>query len=92
MSDIILRSKLESVVEHVDAVLAYFEPVKNFEDFHVFPEGQKTFDAIMMRLQAAGETIKQIDTKYSGLLEAYPETEWVKIIRLRDVKIGRAHV
>ena len=38
MSDIILRSKLESVIEHVDAVLAYFEPVKDFEELQFLNE------------------------------------------------------
>lgn len=84
MFDVILQSKLESIAEHLTAIGKYFTSIKKFEDFHDKPDGQKTFDAIMMRLQATEETLKQINTKYPDILEKHSEVKWEKIIRLRD--------
>lgn len=41
-------------------------------------------DAIVTRLQAVGENLKNIFRKQTILEEKYPEIEWSKIIRFRD--------
>ena len=38
-----------------------------------------------MRLQVIGELLKKINMMDKSLLEKYPEIEWDKIMRLRDI-------
>ncbi len=38
-----------------------------------------------MRLQALGESLKQIENKSPETFEKYSDVEWVKIIRFRDI-------
>ena len=38
-----------------------------------------------MRLQVVGELLKKINKIDKSLLENYPEIEWDKIMRLRDI-------
>lgn len=49
------------------------------------PDGLTMLDASAMRLQAIGETIKNISKKHSELLNQYPGIEWNEIIKMRDL-------
>ncbi|MCF8143021.1 MAG: DUF86 domain-containing protein [Deltaproteobacteria bacterium] len=42
-------------------------------------------DAISMRLQVIGESVKRIQKKGSSLLSRFAEIEWDKIARFRDL-------
>ena len=42
-------------------------------------------DAVSMRLQVIGETVKKINKIEPLLFERYPDVEWSKIMRLRDI-------
>ena len=42
-------------------------------------------DAISLRIQIIGELLKKIDKIDNSLLKRYPEIEWEKIVRLRDI-------
>ena len=63
------------------------------DDFVSTPEGVTLLDAISMRLQVIGESVKQIQKRNSVFLSTYPEIEWDKIARFRDlVSHHYAHV
>lgn len=47
--------------------------------------GVLILDAIAMRLQVIGELLKKINKVDNSILEKYPEIEWNKIMRLRDI-------
>ena len=42
-------------------------------------------DAVSMRLQVVGETVKKINKIEPLMFERYPDVEWSKIMRLRDI-------
>ena len=55
------------------------------DDFVSTPEGVTLLDAIFMRLQVIGESVKQIQKRNPVFLSTYPEIEWDKIARFRDL-------
>ena len=55
------------------------------DKFVTSPEGVILLDAVAMRLQVIGELTKKISKIESSLLEEYPEIEWDKIIKLREI-------
>ena len=48
-------------------------------------DGLLTLDAVAMRLQIVGENVKNLASLDPELLQKYPEIEWDKIMRLRDI-------
>jgi uncharacterized protein with HEPN domain len=80
----VIRSKFESILEHINAISEYTKKIKSPAAYET-KTGSMAFDAVMMRLQAIGETLKQIDNKAPEILGQYKEVEWIKIIRLRDI-------
>lgn len=63
-----------------------FADVESVEYFLTTEEGDDAFDSICMVLLAAGEYLKQIDTKTRGeLLSLYPEADWKGIKGFRDI-------
>ena len=55
------------------------------EDFVSTSDGVTFLDAISMRLQVIGESVKRIQKKDLSLLNRYAEIEWDKIARFRDL-------
>lgn len=63
-----------------------FEPVNSAYDFTGSESGMEKLDSICMLLIVIGESIKNLDKKTnSKLLPKYPDTEWKKIMGLRDI-------
>ena len=48
-------------------------------------DGLLTLDAVAMRLQIIGENVKSLASLDPELLQKYPEVEWDKIMRMRDI-------
>ncbi len=82
MSDDLLVARLDDILGHIGKINGYFSPIGKPEDF-LTGEGIKTFDAVSMRLQVIGESLKKVEN--TGLFEKYPEVEWSAIIRLREL-------
>ena len=80
----VILSKLEYVAQHVLQIKEYTKSIKNSDDYEISFEGITLFDATMMRLQALGENLKQIELKAPELFEQHLEIDWEKIIRFRD--------
>jgi uncharacterized protein with HEPN domain len=55
------------------------------EDFCSSSEGATLLDAIAMRLQVIGESVKQIQKLDPPFLKTYHEIQWDKIARFRDL-------
>ena len=62
-----------------------FSEIKKTDDLVSSEYGVLILDGIAMRLQVIGELLKKISKMDETLLGNYPEIEWDKIMRLRDI-------
>jgi uncharacterized protein with HEPN domain len=62
-----------------------FGQIEAPDDFCMSAEGATLLDAIAMRLQVIGESVKQIHKMNPVFLDAYSEIQWDKIARFRDL-------
>jgi uncharacterized protein with HEPN domain len=62
-----------------------FSTIKLADNLILTAEGVTLLDAICMRLQVIGESVKQIQKIDQPFLEKYSEIEWDKIARFRDL-------
>ncbi len=81
----VLLSKFEYIRDHIQTIINYTSDISNADDYVNTVQGGILLDATIMRLQALGENLKQIEQKAPEIFEKHPEVEWVKIIRFRDV-------
>ena len=81
-----ILDRCEQIVESIDLIMTWSEPIQKPEDFLLSSERVLIFDGCIMRIQTIGENIKKIDEYTSGkLLLEYPEIPWRKIVALRNI-------
>jgi uncharacterized protein with HEPN domain len=85
MLDDIIRDNLQIILESIALIEERFSKVDVADQFVTSPEGLLLLDAVSMRLQVIGELIKKIHKIEASLFERYPEIEWNKIMKLRDI-------
>ena len=56
-----IKEKLEYILDHTNTITIYFAAIHQPADFNILPDGKKSFDAIISRLQALGENFKKIE-------------------------------
>lgn len=76
---------LELMLQCIQLIQERFIKIKEPDDFVVSPEGVTMLDAITMRLQVIGESVKKIQKTNPSILLNYYDIEWDKISRLRDL-------
>jgi len=82
----LLGEKLETLLEALERIPRRFEAINSPADFTSTDAGIDRMDAICMILIAAGEEIKNIDSKTEGkLLSRYPDIKWRGVMGVRDV-------
>jgi len=82
----LLVEKLQTLLEALERIPRRFADIDSPEDFTSSDEGIDRMDAICMILIAAGEEIKNIDSKTEGkLLSRYPDIKWRGVMGVRDV-------
>ena len=84
MYDSVYQYSLETILEHINVCNKRFSEINVPTDFVATDYGKTLLDAIVTRLQAIGENLKNIFRKHHVLSDNYPEMEWNKIIRFRD--------
>lgn len=84
MYDAIYKYSLETILDHINICNKRFSEIHIPTDFISTDYGQTLLDAIVTRLQAIGENLKNTSRKTNLLQDNYPEMEWNKIIRFRD--------
>jgi uncharacterized protein with HEPN domain len=84
MYDAIYKYSLETILDHISICNKRFSEIHIPADFIATDYGKILLDAIVTRLQAIGENLKNTSRKNSLLQTNYPEIEWNKIIRFRD--------
>ncbi|MEA3360906.1 MAG: HepT-like ribonuclease domain-containing protein [Thermodesulfobacteriota bacterium] len=76
---------LNLMFESIRMVQDRFSKIGMSEDFVSTPNGVTLLDAISMRLQVIGESVKKIQKTDLAFLNRYAEIEWDKIARFRDL-------
>jgi uncharacterized protein with HEPN domain len=84
MYDDVYKYSLETILEHINICNKRFSEINIPTDFVSTEYGKTLLDAIVTRLQAIGENVKNTSRKHNLLQNNYPEMEWNKIIRFRD--------
>ena len=85
MPDEALTDILDMMKASVQLVIDRFDHIETPDDFCTSAEGATLLDAITMRLQVIGESVKQIQKMDALYLDAYSEIKWDKIARFRDL-------
>jgi len=85
MLDDIIQDNLQIILESIVLIGNRFFKINSADDFVSSEDGVLILDAIAMRLQVVGELLKKINNVDKSILENYPEVEWDKIMRLRDI-------
>jgi uncharacterized protein with HEPN domain len=85
MLNSVVSDNLQIILESIILIEERFSKVDVPDKFVTSPEGVLLLDAVSMRLQVIGELTKKIQKIEPSLLEQYPEIEWDKIIKLREI-------
>jgi uncharacterized protein with HEPN domain len=84
MYNAVYQYSLETILNHIFICNKRFSEIKTPSDFITTDYGKTLLDAIVTRLQAICENLKNTSRKNNLLQTNYPEMEWNKIIRFRD--------
>lgn len=84
MFDDAYKHSLETILQHLSICDQRFAKINSPTDFVTSENGKILLNAIVTRLQAVGENVKNISRKHNLLQINYPEIEWSNIIRFRD--------
>ena len=85
MSEEEISDILDLMLESIILVQERFSTITESEDFVSTSDGVTFLDAISMRLQVIGESVKRIQKNDLSFLGHYAEIEWDKIARFRDL-------
>ena len=75
---------LDLMLESIKLIQERFSRIEVPDDFVSTSEGVTFLDAISMRLQVVGESVKRIQKVDPAVLERNSEVEWDKIAKFRD--------
>jgi len=85
MPNVEIAEYFDLVRESIDLIEERFSKIDEPNDFVESAEGVVLLDAISMRLQVIGESVRKIQKTDSSFLNRYPDIEWDKIARFRDL-------
>jgi uncharacterized protein with HEPN domain len=76
---------LDLMLESIELIESRFLKIGLPDEFVQSSNGVTYLDAISMRLQVVGESVRKIQKVDPSFLKQYPEVEWDKIARFRDL-------
>jgi uncharacterized protein with HEPN domain len=76
---------LDLMLESIELIESRFLKIGLPDEFVQSSNGVTYLDAISMRLQVVGESVRKIQKIEPSFLKQYPEVEWDKIARFRDL-------
>ena len=76
---------LDLMFESIRLIESRFLKVGSPDEFVQSSDGITLLDAIAMRLQVIGESVRKIQKMDPSFLDTYPDVEWDKIARFRDL-------
>ncbi|GBF44592.1 hypothetical protein LPTSP2_38950 [Leptospira ellinghausenii] len=80
-----IYERFEFIQESIVIIQTRFEKIKFPDDLINSHDGITILDSIAMRLQAIGDNIKSVVKLDGKFLNKYPDTDWEKIMKMRDV-------
>ena len=80
-----VRDSLENIRASILLIQCRFVDIQTADQLLSDADGLLTLDSIAMRLQIIGENVKSLASLNPELLQKYPEIEWDKIMRMRDI-------
>jgi len=80
-----LTDLLDQIFHSIQLVSVRFSRIDTPDELVSSPEGVTLLDAISMRLQVIGESVKRIQKISPSYLEGYSDIEWFKIAKFRDL-------
>ncbi|EQA36850.1 toxin-antitoxin system, antitoxin component domain protein [Leptospira inadai serovar Lyme str. 10] len=83
-----IKERFEFILESLSLVETGFHKIKFPDDLINSENGLTILDSIAMRLQAIGENVKSIAKLDNKFLNNYPEIDWEKIMKPRDVLVS----
>lgn len=83
MSDSLFNDKIQQVLSNIEIIEDRFQNIETSMDFISSKDGQLLMDAIAMRLQHIGETIKKLKNEFPDQFKEQ-EIDWDSIVRFRD--------
>lgn len=85
MSNEIILEKIHLILESISIIHERMSAIISADQFVSSPHGIMLLDSIAIRLQLIGEQTKGINKLDKFLLPKFPNVEWNKIMRLRDL-------
>jgi uncharacterized protein with HEPN domain len=86
MNKLTTTELLNFILESLQIIKHRFVGINSSDDFLFDDNNLTKLDAILMRLQATGEAIKNLDKRSQELLQQVaPLDYWSKMIRMRDL-------
>lgn len=79
-----LADNLDLMLESIELIESRFSKIAAADEFVQSSSGITYLDAISMRLQVVGESVRKIQKIKPSFLNRYSEIEWDKIARFRD--------
>jgi uncharacterized protein with HEPN domain len=76
---------LDLMLESIELIEKRFSRIRFPEDFVLSLDGVTLLDAVSMRLQVIGESVRKIQKLDPSFLNHYPNIEWDKLARFRDL-------
>ena len=73
------------MLESIELIEKRFSRIRLPEDFVLSFDGVTLLDAVSMRLQIIGESVRKIEKLDPSFLIHYSDIEWNKIARFRDL-------
>lgn len=80
-----IKERFEFIFESILLIENRFFKIKFPDDLINSQDGITILDSIAMRLQAIGDNVKSVAKLDSSFLNKFPEIEWEKIMKIRDV-------
>lgn len=80
-----IKERFQFILESIILIEERFSKIKLPDDLINSNDGIMILDSLAMRLQVIGENVKSVVKLDSKFLNNYPETDWEKIIKMRDV-------
>ena len=82
----------EEILDHLDLMLESisliekrFSRIRSPEDFVISSDGVTLLDAVSMRLQVIGESVRKIQKLDSSFLNRHSAIQWDQLARFRDL-------
>ncbi len=76
---------LDLMLESIELIESRFQKIASQEEFVQSAEGITLLDAIVMRLQVIGESVRKVQKMDSLFFDKHSDVEWNKIARFRDL-------